>query len=203
MSRLAAGFVSLAIALTLVAPAAALAGPSPSELLTEQVASQSMIGALLGTTSNSAEKITVITFDKVTKSGANKAVINVTAHTAGGTDVGGKLVLKRYRGVWYFYSITRGTAEGGLSKVVVPAGLTTSAMNTAIKEQRGHRWMLDGIVKGGYKKMTVLSRHTSWNTQRVNVKLSGGSRKSTTGRVYAFQKRASNGKKFWFISTLK
>jgi hypothetical protein len=203
MRRLTFGIAAIALALVVALPAAALAAsPSTTNMLKEQVASQAMIGSLMGTTSSHNSWISSITFGKVTRS-SSKAVIKVTVRTHGGTSTSGVLVMRMYSGKWYFYSITRGSAEGGISNVAVPAGITTSAIGSSITEQSRHQWMLAGIVSGGYRKLTVLSRANSVSTRQVNIRLSGGSRRSVLGRVVAYRKTATSGKRYWFISSIK
>ena len=203
MRRITAAAVALALALTLV-PAifAATPAPSPYNMRQEQVASQTMIGALLGTSSNHNSWVTFITFGTVAKIGTSKVIIPVTVRTRGGSSVYGRLVMYKYAGKWYFYSITRGAAAG-ISKVPVPPGIASSVVNSAITEQRVHQYLLAGIATGGYKKLTVTGRASNWGTRQVNIRLSNGTRASTTGRVLAYRKTATNGKVYWFITTLK
>ncbi len=60
-----------------------------------------------------------------------------------------------------------------------------------------------GIATGGYRQLTVTGRTKNWNTSQVNVRLSGGFRAPTTGRVVGYSKTSTNGKMYWFINTLK
>jgi hypothetical protein len=203
MRRILVGIVSIAVALVVVVPLTASAvAPSNTSMLKEQVASQKMIGALLGTASSHSLWVKTITFGKVHKT-STKAVINVTVHTAGASTVSGVLVLYKSAGKWYFYSITRGASAGGISKVAIPRGITSSVVSNALREESTHQYLITGIVGGGYKKLTVLSRHSNVNTRQVNIRLSGGSRRSVLGRVLAYAKKASNGTKYWFITVIK
>jgi hypothetical protein len=204
MRRVLVGIVSITLALAFVAPltASAAVPPSKAYMLREQVASQRMIDTLLGVASSSKYWVTTISFGHVTKS-STKAVINVTVHTRASSSVSGVLVMYKYSGKWYFYSITRGSSAGGISNVAIPAGITSSVVSNAIHEESTHQYLVAGIVSGGYKKLTVTSRYSNVGTRQVNIRLSGGSRRSTTGRVLAYSKKASNGTKYWFISVIK
>ena len=202
MRRISVGIVTLALALTFVAPLAAHAGPSATYMLKEQIASRYQICALLGTLSNSNNWVSSITFGHMTKS-TNKAIIDITMRTRSSSAIPGKLWLARYSGVWYFYSITRGTTTRGISNVAIPAGITTSVVANALAEQRQHQYIVTGILYGGYKKMTVLSRSTGWNTRSVAVQLSGGYRHSVVARAYGYRKEATNGTAYNFLRVLK
>ncbi len=201
MRRILVTTLAFALVLSFGASASASVAPSSTGMLREQVASQEMINALLGNTKSSLH-VSSITFGKVAKT-TSKATIPITVRTKGGSIVRGVLVMYRFEKRWYFHSITRGTKPRGISTVKIPAGITTSVVKNAIVEQREHQWMLQGIVNGGYKKLTVTGRGSNWNTRRVSVRLSGGTRDATTGRVYAYSKTATNGKRYWFISSLK
>lgn len=203
MRRISVSVISMVLVLAFVVPASAAVAPSSSKMLKEQVASQQMIGALLGTPSNSKSWIKTMYFGKPLYMSKNKAVIPVSAYTRGGAKVKGRLVLYRYGGKWYFYSITRGSRSGDISSVKIPAGITTRAVKNSIAEQREHQWMLTGIINGGYKKLTVIGRGSNWNTRRVSVRMSGGTRDSVLGRVYGYRKTADSGKKYWFINNMK
>lgn len=204
MRRISAGAISLVLALSVLVPAATTSAVAPTSInmFKEQVASQTMIGALMFLPSSHNSWVSTISFGHVTRT-ATKAVVVVKVHTRGGSGIPGRLVLRKSAGKWYFYSITRGTSEGGISNVPMPGGISTSVVGHAITEQRNHQWMLTGIMNGGYKKLTVLSRHVNVGTRQLNIRLSGGSRHSVLGRVVAYRKTASSGKKYWFISTLK
>jgi hypothetical protein len=205
MRRIYAGIVVVALALTFVAPLTAQAAAPLAVrmgMLREQVASQQMIGTLLGTSFNYSTWITTISFGHVTKT-STKAVAPVTVRTRGGSTVPGVLVLRKYGGKWFFYSITRGASEGGISTVPIPGGITSSAVLASISEQSIHQYLVSGIVSGGYKKLTVLTRTANFNTRTVNIRLSGGTRHSTTGRVTAYRKRSTSGKSYWFLASIK
>jgi hypothetical protein len=167
MRRIYAGIVVVALALTFVAPLTAQAAAPLAVrmgMLREQVASQQMIGTLLGTSTSYSTWITTISFGHVTKT-STKAVAPVTVRTRGGSTVPGVLVMRKYGGKWFFYSITRGASEGGISTVPIPGGITSSAINTSISEQSIHQFLVSGIVSGGYKKLTVLGRTANFNTR--------------------------------------
>jgi hypothetical protein len=205
MRRIYAGILALALALTFVAPLTAQAAAPLAVrmgMLREQVASQQMIGTLLGTSTNYSTWITTISFGHVAKT-STKAVIPVTVRTRGGSTVPGVLVLRKYGSKWFFYSITRGASEGGISTVPIPGGITSSAVLTSISEQSIHQYLVSGIVSGGYKKLTVLGRTANFNTRTVNIRLSGGTRHSTTGRVTAYRKKSTSGKSYWFLASIK
>lgn len=191
----------LAVAFVLPTTSSAATAPSAWRMLKEQVASQEMIGSLMGTLPNSDTHVAYITFGKASKSSV-KAIVPITVYTRGGQSVKGTLVLYKYNNRWYLYSITRG-GMGSVSQVAMPAGISSTAVSNSIAEQRGHQWMLTGILNGGYKKLTVIGRGENWNTRRDSIRLSGGSRPSVLGRVYAYRKTATNGKAYWFISTMK
>lgn len=201
--RFTVALVVLTLVLGVVAPAAAIAAsPSSTSMLKEQVASQAAIQSLMGVAGKSSTFINTIYFGKAKKT-ATTATLPISARTAGGTMIHGVLVVKKYGTKWYFYSITRGGAAGGISNVAIPGGITTKSLGAAIGDQGSHQYLITGIIGGGYKKLSVTSRHTYSNSKQVNIKLSGGSRKSTTGRVLAYRKTASSGKKFWFVSSIK
>jgi small nuclear ribonucleoprotein (snRNP)-like protein len=205
MRRIYAGIVVVALALTFVAPLTAQAAAPAAvvnAMFKEQCASQQMIGTLLGTSTSYSTWITTISFGHVTKT-STKAVAPVTVRTRGGSTVVGVLVMRKYGGKWFFYSITRGTSEGGISSVVLPAGISSSAINTSISEQSIHQFLVSGIVSGGYKRLTVLGRTANFNTRTVNIRLSGGTRHSTTGRVTAYRKKSTSGKSYWFLASIK
>ncbi len=204
MRRITAAVVALALALTLV-PAIFAATPAPSTWLMfkEQVASQTMIGALLGTSPSHNSWVKFITFGRPTTKTTTKIVMPVAVYTYGGSLIKGRLTMYKYGGRWYFYSITRGTSAGGISAVSQPPGISSGVVANAITEQRVHQSLLAGVATGGYKKLTVTGRTSNWNTRQVNVRLSGGTRAATSGRVLAYSKTSTNGKKYWFINTLK
>jgi hypothetical protein len=205
MRRIYAGIVVVALALTFVAPLTAQAAAPLAvrmDMLREQVASQQMIGTLLGTSFNYSTWITTISFGSVAKT-STKAVIPVTVRTRGGSTVPGVLVMRKYGGKWFFYSITRGASEGGISTVPIPGGITSSVINSSISEQSIHQYLVSGIVSGGYKRLTALGRSNNFNTRTVNIRLSGGTRHSTTGRVTAYRKRSTSGKSYWFLASIK
>lgn len=200
-NRLAAAIVTLAFVLGAIAPAVA-AGPSSLGMLKEQVASQPAIKSLMGVAGAKSTYINTIYFGKVTKS-STTATMPISSRTAAGTFVRGTLVLKKSGSKWYFYSITRNGNPGGVSDVAIPEGISTKSIDAAIKDQASHQYLITGIIKGGYKKLTVMSRHTYSNSKQINIKLSGGSRPSTMGRVLAYRKTATDGTKYWFISSIK
>jgi hypothetical protein len=203
MRRISIAIVTLALALTFAAPLTAqAAGPSASYFLKEQIASRYQICALLGTLSNHGNWVSSISFGHMSKS-TNKAIIDITMRTRSGASVPGKLWMARYSGQWYFYSITRGTTARGISNVAIPAGITTSGFANALAEQRQHQYLMTGILYGGYKKLTVLSRTTGWNTRSVAVQLSGGTRHSTTARAYGYRETADNGTAYYFLRVLR
>lgn len=205
MRRITAGIVALALALTLVPAIFAAYPPAPSTWLMfkEQVASQTMIGSLLGTLPSQSSWVRTIMFGMPTTKTSTKIVMPVAVYTRGNSLIMGRLTMYKYAGKWYFYSITRGANVGGISVVSQPPGIQSGIVANAISEQRIHQWMLVGIATGGYKKLTVLSRSSNWNTRQVNVRVSGGWRAPATGRVLAYKKTATNGKVYWFINTLK
>jgi len=202
MKRMLLGMITLALALTFVAPLTATAAPSATDMLKEQVASQQMIRALTGNLGSHNQYVDWIWFGAHHAS-STKAVIPVYVGIHSGPTVTGTLVMKKSGGYWYFYSITRGTHEGGISTIAIPAGLTTSAIGTSISEQRAHQWMVTGIVNGGYKKLTVLSRSGNFGTRTATIKLSRGTRHAVYGRIIAYRKTATNGNKYWFLSAIK
>jgi hypothetical protein len=205
MRRISIGIVTLALVLAFVAPLTAQAAyPSPANMLKEQVASRTMISALVGTLGNHGSWISSISFGHITRT-SDKAVISLTARTSAGTNVPGVLVMKKYLadGNWYFYSITRGTHEFGVSQVIIPSGIYSSTVWSAITAQRSHQYLVTGILFPGYKKLTVLSRHMGYNTRTVNIRLSGGYRSSTLGRIVAYHKTAHNGTGYWFLAAFK
>lgn len=203
MSRKSLLVVSMALVLALVAPlTASAASPSATDMLKEQIGAQKSITALMGTAGKSSTWINTITFGKATKT-STKATIPVTCRTAGGTTVKGVLVVKKYGTKWYFYSISQGSTPNGIDKVTIPGGITTKSLGAALSNQGNHQYLMTGIISGGYKKITVTSRHTYSNAKQINIRLSGGSRRATTGRVLAYRKTASNGSKLWFISAIK
>jgi len=204
MRRICAGIVSVALALTFVAPISASATvPTQSEMLREQVASQEMIGLLLGTNRVYNSWIYYITFGSIHKNGwTAKVEIPVSVHTRGGAIVNGVLVMHRGNGKWFFYSMTRGSSAGGISTVPIPAGITSSVVSTAMSEQIAHQSLLTGIATGGYKRLTVLSHLANWNTRTIKVKLTGGTRPSAYGTVTAYRKILPSAN-YWFLSTFK
>ena len=203
MRRIAALIVSFALALTFIAPVAASATvPTASEMLKEQVASQEMIGLLLGTNRVYNSWVSYITFGSIYKNGwTAKVEIPVSVHTRGGAVISGILVMHRGNGKWFFYSITR-SRVGGISPMAIPAGITSSVVSTAMSEQTAHQSLLAGIATGGYKRLTVLRHFANWNTRTIDIRLSGGTRSAVLGKVYAYRKIVSSGH-YWFISTLK
>lgn len=196
------GIILLALALTFVAPITASARPFAMEMLREQVASQTMIRSLTGNLGSSSQYVEWIWFGNFTPEAA-EAHIPVYVHLRGGPNVNGVLELRKWEGNWYFYSITRGTEEGDVSQVAIPGGITYPVVYTAISEQRNHQWITQGILNGGYKKLTVLSRTNNWGTSTVKVKLSRGTRHSVMARMTALRKTATNGNKYWFLLGLK
>jgi hypothetical protein len=205
MRRIYAGIVVVALALTFVAPLTAQAAAPAAvvnAMFKEQVASQVMIGTLLGTSFDYSNWITTMSFGPVSKS-STKAVMPLTVRTRGGSILGGVLVLKKYGSKWFFYSVTRGVSEGGISNVPLPVGISSSAVLTSIAQQSLHQGFVGGIVSGGYKKLTVLGRTANFNTRTVNIRLSGGSRHSATARVMAYRKKSTSGKSYWFLASIK
>ncbi len=214
MRRFFAGIVVLGLALTCAAPLTASAivgppfwplpassGPLATNLFKEQVASQPMIGALLGTASNHGTWVTFLSFNRTSLS-STKAVFAVTTRLANGSSVDGQMVLYKYAGKWYFYSITRG-GVAGISNVANPPGISNSVVSNAIVNQSTYQSLVVSIVNGGYRKLNVLSRSSNVNTRQVNIKLSGGTHAAHLGRILAYAKTASNGNRYWFISNLR
>src|SRR5664280_434857 len=99
MRRIYAGIVSLGLVLAFMAPVPALAAtgtfPSQWNMFREQVASQKMIGFLLGTSYDYPTWVRYITFGQVHKT-ATRAVIPVTVTTRGDDTFKGTLVTRKY-----------------------------------------------------------------------------------------------------------
>jgi len=177
--------------------------PGQVRMFQEQVASQQMIGALLGTSYDYPSWVSSITFGHVQK-GIYTTIIPVTVNTRANGSVSGTLVLRTYNHRWYFYSITRGPRTGGISTVSLPVSFNSSVVRTAIDEQTTHQSMLYGIVTGGYKRLTVLHHNANAGTRWIDVKLSGGTRSTAYARVTAYGKiDSSDGRCCWFLSTIK
>jgi len=202
MKRISLGIVTLALALTFVAPLTASASPSASEMLKEQVASQTMIRALTGNLGSSSQYVDWVWFGDFHAT-TWTATIPVYVGLHSGTTVTGTLILRKSAGYWYFYSITRGAYGARVSNVPIPAGLYPSVTGTSITEQKAHQWIITGILNHGYKKMTVASRSGNYGTRTVNVTLSRGSRHTAYARIVAYRRTATSGKQYWFLASLK
>ena len=202
MKRIAIGIVALALALTFVAPLTASAAPSATEMLKEQVASQTMIRALTGNLGSSSQYVDWVWFGDF-HAHSWTAVIPVYVGLHSGARVTGTLILRRSAGYWYFFSITRGGSAARVSQVPIPAGIFPSALIASISEQKAHQWIITGILNHGYKKLTVVSRTGNFSTRTANIKLSRGSRHTTYARIVAYRRTATNGNMYWFLAALK
>lgn len=204
--RVVGGALTVAVAATTfigtIPVAHAVPGnPSSYLLLQEQVASHGMIGVLNATADNGS-RVEYIALGKIVTEGSHK-LINIRVHTRGGSDIRGVLDLKKAGSKWYFYSVTRGTEAGGVSDVEIPEGITSSIVKPALAQQTKHQSVVTGLASGGYKRITVTGRHSNFGTRTINVKLSGGSRRATTGQIVSIRKTGTGGNVFWFLTDFR
>lgn len=202
MRRIWVGIITLALALTFVAPLTATAAPSATEMFKEQVASQAMIRALTGNLGSSSQYVDWVWFGDF-QAHSWTAVIPVYVGLNSGARVTGTLILRRSAGYWYFFSITRGGSAGRVSNPTIPAGLYPSSVLTSISEQKAHQWIITGILNHGYKKLTVVGRTGNFSTRTANIKLSRGSRHTAYARIVAYRRTATNGNLYWFLAAMK
>jgi len=187
--------VSIALVASFAAaPSAAYAVWSPSsyQTLTEQVASQKMLTALVN------NEIASLYIGRArVRSGAMYAP--VTARMRNGTSMLGTLVLKQYKRRWYFYSITAGSSAGGISNVSVPSGITSGILRTAVAQQTSNQSFALGIQYGRFRLITIRSVSRNWGTASASVRLSGGSSRARDARISFLSKVAGTGKTYWFL----
>lgn len=201
MRRISLGIITLALALTFVAPlTASAASPSRYSMFREQVASQPMISALLNRAGGQA--LNTFYFRTLYKSSVT-AALSVGVVDNDGSKFHGVAVLRKFAGTWYFTTITRGDHSAGVSIVPMPDGLTSYVVNNAMREQADNQYVLGGLITGGYKKLTVRGRSNNVSTSRVDIRLSGGRRHARNASVYAYAEVDDNANTFWFINTLR
>lgn len=160
------------------------------------MASQINITALID------NKISSLYIGRCRASGST-ATAPVTARFRGGTKFLGTVVLHKYSGRWYFFSITRGAYGGGISNVPVPVGITSSIMRTAISQQTGNQSFALGILYGRFHTITVQSVSRNVGTGTINVRLSGGTSRARNAQIVFIRKNASNGKPYWFLAAVR
>lgn len=202
MRRISTMFVMFALVLVFAAPLSATAATvTLQDMFREQVASQEMIGALFSTP-GSGSAIKKVYFRTVYKS-RSKVAVRLAVRFANGQRVPGVMILRKYNGKWYCYSITRGASSAAVSSPQMPVGIDSSVVRHAMSEQGAHQYIITGIISGGYEKMTVTGRGVNAGTRRISVTMSRGSRRSKSARVYGFLSTASNGDQYWFINAIK
>ncbi len=159
----------------------------------EQIESQEMITELAAGTIASLDVGTP-------KVDGDKAVVPVTANLDDGSTVDGTLVLRRYNGVWYFFSITRFEKDPETANLPDDYNKDVVAVITSEQAKPDMQEMItDGLLGGGYTTVVVKDTTQGAGTSAVNVTLTGGTEADSAGRFILIQED-QGGVPYWFIT---
>jgi len=179
-------------AATASAPAAGTLPASAQErVYTEQLLSQDSIKALV------TGKLSTIKFGDATVS-ADTAEVPVKLGFAGGQSLAATMTLQKYGTLWYFFSIRTASSD---DEVPAPAEIDSSVVAVFAAQQAtasNQKMLVDGVLGGGFKTAKVTGVTKGAGTATVNLLLSGGTAKATTGRLVCISK--DNGSTpYWFV----
>lgn len=157
----------------------------------EQLQSQGSIGKLV------SNQVASLQLGKPAIS-TNSATVPVIANYRNGSSVSGTMTLRKYNGLWYFYSLT---ASGG-GYTPTPGAIDPSVVAVITREQAtpaNQDMIKNGILAGGFKTATVTSVSGGSGTAAVNVNLSGGSAAPKKGQFVCISKR-DGATTYWFLA---
>ena len=179
---------------------AELAGLPPDALqrmFAEQLRSQASINALVdGECSSLALGTPVVT--------GREATIPVSAHFRQGGTVQGRITLRRFNKLWYFFSIDgndkSGTTDDSVQTSYDPAvvAVITEQQASAVNQDA----LANGVLGGGFKKLVVTAIQRGEGTASVDFRLSGGTNKPRSGRFVCITKEYAS-TPYWFVARLE
>jgi hypothetical protein len=155
----------------------------------------------------SQESITALVDDKIATLSLGTPVVTdvmatvpVRVEYRSDSSVSGVMTLKKYDGLWYFFSIT---AAGSEPSAVQKDAAVDPAVVKVITEQQAtpanQEMITDGLLGGGYKTLRVRSVSKGSGTAKVNVALSGGSEAASDGQFLCI-KKTDGDSTYWFIT---
>jgi hypothetical protein len=134
----------------------------------------------------------------------NSATVPLTAVFKDGTKIHGTMTLANYHGLWYFFSLGRsGRASGEAADS--PTEFDSDVV-AAISEEQGKAGTQDliknGVLGGGFTKITVDAVHPGVRTATIDVTLSGGNEAPVEGRLVCVSK-SDVGVTYWFVASFE
>lgn len=128
----------------------------------------------------------------------NVARVPVRVRYRNGSSVAGTMTLKKYNGVWYFFSLT----ASGEGSTEYPGTFDSSVVKVITAQQAtsaNQEMITDGLLGGGYKTATVTGVSKGSGTATVKVNLDGGSEPASDGQFVCISKKDGSST-YWFIA---
>lgn len=157
----------------------------------EQLQSQATIGDLVN---NELSSLRLGTPNVL----ASSATVPVTATYRSGSSVSGTMTLRKYNGLWYFYSLT-GSGGGSAAR---PGAIDSSVVSVITRQQAtaaNQQMITKGILGGGFKTATITGVSKGSGTATVNFNMTGGSARPQKGQFVCISKR-DGASTYWFVA---
>ena len=115
-----------------------------------------------------------------------------------GKSSGGTMTLRNYKGNWYF----SGLSTAGETSTPSPGAFDASVVSIITRQQAttaNQETIVDGLLRGGYKNLSVTGVSKGSGTATISVRMSGGSEAPSNGQFVCISKN-DGGTPYWFIA---
>ncbi len=171
---------------------ATLPEDAAKDMYREQVQSQANIGRLVN------NEVSLLSLGEA-KTRKGEAIVPVTVTFRDGGRVSGKMVLKQYDGMWYFFRITD---DENAEDLTVPENADLSVVSVIVEQQatpESQDMIVNGILDGGFTEAKVVEVVDGSGTATVKLELSGGTDEPVQGEILCVEKE-ENGTDYWFVT---
>ncbi|MDA3935828.1 MAG: hypothetical protein PF636_03035 [Actinomycetota bacterium] len=170
---------------------ASLPAEAQSRMYREQLQSQQSLGNL------AAGEIASARMGTTSVSGDTASVPLTVTYRDGGS-ISGTMSLRRYSGLWYFYSLYSSGADDSAKPQNVDSSVV-SVITSAQGEAGTQQLLANGVVANGFQTVRVDGVSVGSGTATVNVTLLGGTMDRRAARFVMISK-VDSGHKLWFLT---
>ena len=170
---------------------ASLPAEAQARMYREQLQSQNSLGNLAAGEMASARLGT-------TNVSGDTASVPLTVTYRDGGSISGTMTLRRYEGLWYFYSLYSSGTDDSIKPQTVDSSVV-AVISSEQGEAGTQELLADGVIANGFQTVRIDGVTMGSGTATVNVTLLGGTLNRRAARFVMISK-VDSGRKLWFLT---